>query len=93
MCASHDNGLPDGIHTDVVENVWAGGGDGIHVWSSEGMLLGKLGVEGGCEWFRVLAGWDFGGECGQVVVGRGVVGAEWEGGCEGFWMPWLKVGA
>ncbi|KAH7092406.1 hypothetical protein FB567DRAFT_517145 [Paraphoma chrysanthemicola] len=45
--AYSDNGFPDGIHTDTQGNVWAGCGDGIHVWDKEGTLLGKIwnGVE------------------------------------------------
>ncbi|ORX97386.1 lactonohydrolase [Clohesyomyces aquaticus] len=37
-----DSGFPDGIHTDMDGNVWAGCGDGVHVWSPEGTLLGKI---------------------------------------------------
>lgn len=37
-----DNGFPDGVHCDTEGNVWAGCGDGIHVWNSEGILLGKI---------------------------------------------------
>ena len=37
-----DNGFPDGIHTDTNGNVWAGCGDGVHVWNPEGVLLGKI---------------------------------------------------
>ncbi|KAK9896035.1 calcium-dependent phosphotriesterase [Cystobasidium minutum MCA 4210] len=37
-----DIGLPDGIHTDTKGNVWAAAGDGVHVWSPEGKLLGKI---------------------------------------------------
>ncbi|KAJ4351870.1 uncharacterized protein N0V89_007214 [Didymosphaeria variabile] len=42
-----ENGFPDGIHTDMQGNVWAGCGDGLHVWSPDGVLLGKVwnGVE------------------------------------------------
>ncbi|KAF2852527.1 lactonohydrolase [Plenodomus tracheiphilus IPT5] len=42
-----DSGFPDGVHTDTEGNVWAGCGDGVHVWSPEGKLLGKIwiGVE------------------------------------------------
>ncbi|OAL45735.1 lactonohydrolase [Pyrenochaeta sp. DS3sAY3a] len=42
-----DNGFPDGIHTDTEGNVWAGCGDGVHIWNPEGSLLGKIwiGVE------------------------------------------------
>ncbi|KAF2186766.1 lactonohydrolase [Zopfia rhizophila CBS 207.26] len=42
--AYSDNGFPDGIHTDTDGNVWAGCGDGVHVWSPEGILLGKIWV-------------------------------------------------
>ena len=54
MFAYSDNGIPDGIHTDVLGNVWAGCGDGVHVWNPEGMLLGKLGVEGGVNNFAFI---------------------------------------
>ncbi|KAF2197740.1 calcium-dependent phosphotriesterase [Delitschia confertaspora ATCC 74209] len=37
-----DNGFPDGIHCDTEGNVWAGCGDGVHVWSPQGILLGKV---------------------------------------------------
>lgn len=37
-----DNGFPDGIHCDTEGNVWAGCGDGVHVWNPEGILLGKI---------------------------------------------------
>lgn len=37
-----DNGFPDGVHCDTEGNVWAGCGDGIHIWNSEGTLLGKI---------------------------------------------------
>lgn len=42
-----DVGFPDGIHTDTEGNVWAGCGDGVHVWNPMGKLLGKIwiGVE------------------------------------------------
>lgn len=42
-----DNGFPDGIHADTEGNVWAGCGDGVHVWNKNGTLLGKIwnGVE------------------------------------------------
>lgn len=39
-----DNGFPDGIHADMEGNVWAGCGDGIHIWNPEGILLGKIWV-------------------------------------------------
>lgn len=37
-----DNGYPDGIHCDTEGNLWAGCGDGIHVFSPAGKLLGKV---------------------------------------------------
>ena len=37
-----DNGFPDGLHCDTEGNVWAGCGDGVHVWNPEGTLLGKI---------------------------------------------------
>jgi gluconolactonase len=37
-----DEGIPDGMHTDTEGNVWAGCGDGIHVWNKEGVLIGKV---------------------------------------------------
>jgi gluconolactonase len=45
--AYSDNGYPDGVHADTEGNVWAGCGDGVHMWSPEGTLLGKIwnGVE------------------------------------------------
>ncbi|KAJ9657518.1 hypothetical protein H2198_004279 [Neophaeococcomyces mojaviensis] len=37
-----DTGFPDGIHADNTGNVWAGCGDGVHVWNPQGKLLGKV---------------------------------------------------
>ena len=37
-----DTGFPDGIHADIAGNVWAGCGDGVHVWNDKGLLLGKI---------------------------------------------------
>lgn len=37
-----DNGYPDGVHTDVDGNVYAGCGDGVQVWNPSGQLLGKI---------------------------------------------------
>ncbi|KAF2708152.1 calcium-dependent phosphotriesterase [Pleomassaria siparia CBS 279.74] len=37
-----DSGFPDGIHADTEGNVWAGCGDGIHIWNDAGVLLGKI---------------------------------------------------
>jgi gluconolactonase len=37
-----DDGFPDGVHMDTEGNVWAGCGDGIHIWNAAGMLIGKV---------------------------------------------------
>ena len=37
-----DNGLPDGFRLDVQGNLWTSAGDGIHCFSPEGDLLGKI---------------------------------------------------
>ncbi|KAG2346577.1 calcium-dependent phosphotriesterase [Suillus weaverae] len=37
-----DSGSPDGIQLDAKGNVYAGCGDGIHVWNSKGTLIGKF---------------------------------------------------
>jgi gluconolactonase len=42
-----DTGVPDGIHCDTEGNVFVGCGDGVHVFSPEGRLLGKIRVDGG----------------------------------------------
>jgi len=42
-----DTGAPDGVKCDVFGNVYAGCGDGINVWNSGGMLIGKIQIEGG----------------------------------------------
>lgn len=43
-----DNGAPDGVKCDVFGNVYSGCGDGINIWNSGGMLIGKVLIEGGC---------------------------------------------
>lgn len=42
-----DNGFPDGVKCDMEGNVYSGCGDGVHVWSPGGILLGKILVPGG----------------------------------------------
>ncbi|KAG5637306.1 hypothetical protein H0H81_005049 [Sphagnurus paluster] len=37
-----DAGVPDGVQVDLRGNVYSGCGDGVHVWNSEGTLLGKF---------------------------------------------------
>lgn len=42
-----EKGVPDGIKCDVHGNVYAGCGEGINVWSADGVLIGKILVSGG----------------------------------------------
>lgn len=37
-----DNGLPDGFRFDTDGNLWTSAGDGVHCFSPEGQLLGKI---------------------------------------------------
>jgi gluconolactonase len=37
-----DSGIPDGIQVDTNGNVYAGCGDGVHVWNADGVLIGKF---------------------------------------------------
>ncbi|KAG0701928.1 hypothetical protein DFH29DRAFT_537542 [Suillus ampliporus] len=37
-----DSGLPDGFQLDSKGNIYAGCGDGTHVWNAEGTLIGKF---------------------------------------------------
>ncbi|KUJ11789.1 calcium-dependent phosphotriesterase [Mollisia scopiformis] len=41
-----NNGVPDGIKCDQYGNVYSGCGDGVHVWDTEGTLIGKINVGG-----------------------------------------------
>jgi gluconolactonase len=47
LFAYADAGIPDGIKVDTMGNVYAGCGDGVHVWSAGGDLAGKILVQGG----------------------------------------------
>ncbi|KAJ7596200.1 D-lactonohydrolase-like protein [Mycena floridula] len=42
VLAYSDSGVPDGVQVDTQGNVYAGCGDGVHVWNSQGTLLGKF---------------------------------------------------
>ncbi len=42
-----DAGIPDGIKCDVYGNVYSGCGNGLHVWSPGGELIGKILISGG----------------------------------------------
>ncbi|OBT68992.1 hypothetical protein VE03_01383 [Pseudogymnoascus sp. 23342-1-I1] len=48
LFAFADVGIPDGIKCDTEGNVYSGCGDGVHVWSPGGTLIGKVYVPGGC---------------------------------------------
>lgn len=37
-----DNGLPDGFRVDIYGNIWTSAADGVHCFSPEGKLLGKI---------------------------------------------------
>ncbi|CAG8422671.1 unnamed protein product [Penicillium salamii] len=47
LFAATDAGIPDGIKCDLDGNVYSGCGDGIHVWSPGGVLLGRIRIDGG----------------------------------------------
>ncbi|MCA1407676.1 SMP-30/gluconolactonase/LRE family protein [Ensifer sp. IC3342] len=40
--ATIDNGIPDGIRTDMAGNLWSSAGDGVHCFAPDGALLGKI---------------------------------------------------
>ncbi|OKL58147.1 hypothetical protein UA08_06447 [Talaromyces atroroseus] len=46
LFAMTESGIPDGIKCDMEGNVYSGCGDGVHVWSPGGVLLGKIMVGG-----------------------------------------------
>lgn len=54
-------GIPDGIHVDTKGNVYIGCGDGVHVYSPAGKLLGKIYVGG------TSANFQFAGQ-GRMVI-------------------------
>ena len=47
--------VQSGVHTDTKGNVYAGCGDGVHVWNPSGKLIGKIFVEEGVANFQVRA--------------------------------------
>ena len=47
LFAYADGGWPDGIKCDMEGNVYSGCGDGVEVWNTSGVLIGKILVEGG----------------------------------------------
>lgn len=40
--AQIDNGIPDGIRTDMAGNLWSSAGDGLHCFAPDGRRLGKI---------------------------------------------------
>lgn len=84
-----DAGVPDGIKCDENGNVYSGCGDGVHVWSPAGTLLGKIVIGGTCANFCFSKGrdgkhgvWMFGEEhlyfCELPAVKGCLVGIECE---------------
>ncbi len=57
--AEIDNGLPDGMRTDMQGNLWSSAGDGVHCFDAHGTLLGKILVP------ETVANLCFGGADGQ----------------------------
>ncbi|PON30796.1 hypothetical protein TGAM01_v200216 [Trichoderma gamsii] len=55
-------GFVDGIHCDSEGNVYAGVGDGVHVWNPSGTLLGKIFLG------EASANFQFAGD-GRMVIG------------------------
>ncbi|KAL7796676.1 gluconolactonase-like protein [Trichoderma ceciliae] len=55
-------GIVDGIHSDSKGNVYAGCGDGVHVWNPSGILLGKIFLG------ETSANFQFAGD-GRMVIG------------------------
>ncbi|TPP03937.1 SMP-30/gluconolactonase/LRE family protein [Rhizobium glycinendophyticum] len=53
--ATIDKGIPDGMRVDMSRNLWSSAADGVHCFSPEGVLLGKILVP------QVVANLTFGG--------------------------------
>jgi len=61
LFAMADSGIPDGIKCDTAGNVYSGCGDGVNVWNPDGVLIGKILVEGG------VANFCF-GKAGEIFI-------------------------
>ncbi|KAJ5727217.1 hypothetical protein N7493_005037 [Penicillium malachiteum] len=59
--AMPSDGIPDGLKVDQFGNVYAGCADGVNIWSSGGVLLGKILVESGTSNFSF-------GKNGQMYI-------------------------
>ncbi|KAF5002725.1 hypothetical protein FGRMN_121 [Fusarium graminum] len=56
--------IPDGVHTDSNGRVYAGCGDGVHVWNSSGKLIGKIYTG------TTAANFQFAGKGRMIVTGQ-----------------------
>ncbi|KAM0540923.1 hypothetical protein ACHAPJ_013452 [Fusarium lateritium] len=56
--------VPDGVHTDSLGRVYAGCGDGVHVWNSAGKLIGKIYTG------TVAANFQFAGKGRMIITGQ-----------------------
>lgn len=54
-------GVPDGIHVDTEGRLYAGCGDGVHVYSTSGTLIGKIFLG------ETSANFNFAGDGGMVI--------------------------
>lgn len=66
LFAESTSGVPDGIHVDDKGNVWAGHGNGVHVYQPQsdgtGRLIGKFVLPGG----KGVANFCWAGSCGEA---------------------------
>lgn len=58
------SGVPDGIHCDAAGYVYAGCGDGLHVWNPSGTLIGKIYTG------ATAANFQFAGDGRLVIMGE-----------------------
>jgi gluconolactonase len=61
--AYNPTNIPDGVHTDSKGNVYAGVGDGVHVWNPSGKLIGKIYIG------RTAANFMFMGGSRMIILG------------------------
>ena len=57
--ATVDAGIPDGLRVDALGNVWTSAGDGVHCFTPQGELLGKIPIP------EPVANLEFGGPRGN----------------------------
>ncbi|KAI0406802.1 gluconolactonase [Xylaria palmicola] len=55
------SGIPDGVHVDTKGRLYAGCGDGVHVFSTSGTLIGKIFLG------ETTANFNFAGDGGMVI--------------------------